>query len=166
MGDLVRVGVLTISDRCAAGEQEDVSGPAIKNALAGDPFVIALYAVVPDDRKQISDTLKRWCDDLQIDIILTTGGTGFAERDVTPEATRKVIERDAPNISQYLLIESVKKSPFAALSRGAAGARGRTLIVNLPGSPTGAGECATILKPILPHAAEILRGTAAGHPTV
>ena len=96
MGELVRVGVLTISDRCAAGEQTDLSGPAIKDALPGDTFVIALYAVVPDDRKQIGDTLKRWCDEHHCDVILTTGGTGFAPRDVTPEATRKIIDRDAP----------------------------------------------------------------------
>ncbi|MEO7715140.1 MAG: MogA/MoaB family molybdenum cofactor biosynthesis protein [Capsulimonas sp.] len=164
MGELVRVGVLTISDRCAAGEQEDLSGPAIKTALAGDPFVIALYAVVPDDRKQIAETLKRWCDEHNCDVILTTGGTGFAKRDVTPEATRKVIERDAPNISQYLLIKSVKKSPFAALTRGIAGVRRSALIVNLPGSPTGAGDCAAILAPILPHAMEVLRGAATEHP--
>ena len=125
MGDVIRVGVLTVSDRCSRGEQEDQSGPAIQAALPTEGFVTALYAVVPDDKKVISDTLRRWCDDYSCDVILTTGGTGFSPSDVTPEATQKVLDRDAPNLSQFLLFESLKRSPFAALSRGAAGVRGR-----------------------------------------
>lgn len=165
MGELVRVGVLTISDRCSRGEREDLSGPAIKANLSRETFVVALEAVVPDDKKVIGDTLRRWCDEYGCDVILTTGGTGFSPRDVTPEATAKVLERDAPNISQFLLFESLKQTPFAALSRGVAGVRGATLIVNLPGSPVGAGENTDSLSPLLPHAVDVLRARETGHPT-
>ncbi len=164
MGDVIRVGVLTISDRCSRGEQVDQSGPAIQAALPAEDFVTALYAVVPDDKKTISETLKRWCDDYSCDVILTTGGTGFSPRDVTPEATQKVLERDAPNISQFLLFEGLKRSPFAALSRGTAGVRGRTVLVNLPGSPSGARECAELLLPLLPHLTDVLKTQETDHP--
>ena len=162
---LIRVGVLTISDRCSAGEREDLSGPAIKNALPGDKFVVALEAVVPDDAKTITETLRRWCDEYGCAVILTTGGTGFSPRDVTPEATEKVLERRAPNISLFLLWEGLKQTPFAALSRGIAGVRGVTLIVNLPGSPAGASEGTTSLVPLLPHAVDVLNVRETGHPT-
>ncbi len=164
MGELIRVGVLTVSDRCSLGEREDLSGPAIKDSLPGDKFVVALEAIVPDDKKIIADTLKRWSDEYECDVILTTGGTGFSPRDVTPEATTKVLDRDAPNISQYLLWESLKQTPFAALSRGVAGVRGGTLIVNLPGSPSGAKDNTASLVPLLPHAVDVLRVRETGHP--
>ena len=165
MGELIRVGVLTVSDRCSRGEREDLSGPAVKSSLPGETFVVALEAVVPDDKKIIGDTLRRWCDDYGCDVILTTGGTGFSPRDVTPEATAKVLDREAPNISQFLLFESLKQTPFAALSRGAAGVRGATLIVNLPGSPSGAKDNTASLVPLLPHAVDVLRVRETGHPT-
>lgn len=164
MGDVIRVGVLTISDRCSHGEQQDLSGPAIQDALPQDGFVVVLQAIVPDEKKAIAGTLRRWCDDYVCDVILTTGGTGFSPRDVTPEATVKVVERQAANLSHYLLLEGLKHTPFAALSRGVAGTRGRTLIVNLPGSPTGAGEGTHSLLPLLPHTVAVLRDEAADHP--
>lgn len=162
---LIRVGVLTVSDRCSAGERDDLSGPAIKDSLPADQFVVALEAIVPDDKKIIAETLKRWADEYECDVILTTGGTGFSPRDVTPEATAKVLEREAPSISQFLLWESLKQTPFAALARGVAGIRGATLIVNLPGSPSGAKDNTASLVPLLPHAVDVLRVRETDHPT-
>lgn len=161
----IRVGILTVSDRCSRGEREDLSGPAVKDALAGGQFVIALEGIVPDDKKAIADTLRRWCDEYGCDAVLTTGGTGLGPRDVTPEATQKVLDRDAPGFSQFLLWEGLKQMPFAALSRGVAGVRGATLIVNLPGSPSGARDGAASLAPLLPHAVDVLRAREIDHPT-
>jgi|SRR3569833_1353924 len=160
----VRVGILTVSDRCAAGEQEDLSGPSIQAELPEEEFMVVLYAVVPDEKKLVTETLKRWTDQFECDVILTTGGTGFGPRDVTPEATGKVIDKDAANISQYLLIKGVESNPAAALSRGIAGVRGSTLIVNLPGSPKAAKECTGWLKSLLPHAVDVLRNRETTHP--
>lgn len=164
MGNLIRIGVLTVSDRCSQGEQQDLSGPAIQTALPPEGFVVVLQAIVPDEKKAIAETLRRWCDEFTCDVILTTGGTGFSPRDVTPEATQKVLERQAANLSQFLLLEGLKHTPFAALSRGLAGTRGRTLIVNLPGSPAGAGDGVRNLLPLLPHAVAVLRDEATDHP--
>lgn len=164
MAELIRVGVLTISDRCSRGEREDESGPAIQAALPPEQFVVALQGVVPDDKKLIVETLRRWCDDYACDVVLTTGGTGLGPRDVTPEATQKILERNAPNLMPFLLAEGLKKTPFAALSRGMAGTRGTTLIVNLPGSPSGARDNAVSLLPLLPHAVDVLKARETGHP--
>jgi molybdopterin adenylyltransferase len=160
----IRVGVLTISDRCSRYEAVDESGPAIIAVLPTDEFVVEYTAIIPDDPKIISATLQRWVDDFDCDVVLTTGGTGFSARDVTPEATIRIIDRHASNISAFLMMESAKITPFAALSRGVAGIRNQTLIVNLPGSPKGAGEQARILKPLLSHAIALLRGAATDHP--
>ena len=137
MGELIRVGVLTVSDRCSRGEQEDLSGPAITQALSAEGYVVVLQATVPDEKKTLTATLRRWCDLYDCDVILTTGGTGLSPRDITPEATAKVIDRAWANLSAFLLIEGLKQTPFAPLSRGLAGMRGATLIINLPGSPDG-----------------------------
>ena len=133
---LIRVGVLTVSDRTARGETEDASGPLlqqmVQQRLAG---VVVASTVAPDERNVIEEVLRRWSDEEEVDLILTTGGTGFALRDVTPEATRRVIEREAPGFAEAMRAASLRVTPHAMLSRAVAGIRGRTLIVNLPGSP-------------------------------
>ena len=157
----IRVGVLTISDRASRGELVDRSGPAIGEALrsnANSMLAVALTACIADDVKLISRTLRRWADDGLCDCILTTGGTGLAERDVTPEATEKVLDQFLPYVAMHLALEGAKTVPTAVLSRGIAGARGRTLIVNLPGSPNGAATGARLLAPIIPHAVALLQG--------
>jgi len=160
----IRVGVLTVSDRCASGEAEDISGPSLVVMLREAGHQVALLAVVPDDRKQISAALKRWSDESLVDLIVTTGGTGLSPRDVTADVTRKVVDRDLAGLSTFLLIEGLKKTPFAALSQPCVGMRGRTMIVNLPGSPAGAKEGLAALLPLLGHAIGVMVGEAESHP--
>jgi len=166
----VKVGILTISDRSALGERADASGPVIREfVLARLSAQVGVEAVIPDDLTTIRDTLMEWCDQKLLDVILTTGGTGFAPRDVTPEATRAVIEREAPGLAEALRAESLKVTKHAMLSRAVCGLRGRTLIVNLPGSPKAVKENLETIAPVLPHAVELLRGESAaeaGHRSV
>src|SRR5512133_1548498 len=162
----IRVAILTISDRSSRGERPDASGPALVQLAQEQSWQVIDQAIVPDERSQIEQALVRWSDANAIDIILTTGGTGFAPRDVTPEATLAVIERAAPGLAEALRLESLKVTPHAMLSRAVAGIRGRTLIINLPGSPKAAVENMRTLLPVLPHAVELLRDSAnaeAGH---
>lgn len=163
----MKTGILTISDRSARGERADASGPVIHEfARERLHAEIAAKAVIPDDFGTIRDTLIEWCDKLGLDLILTTGGTGFAVRDVTPEATRAVIEREAPGLAEAMRAESLKVTPHAMLSRAVCGLRGRTLIVNLPGSPKAVKENLETIAPALPHAVQLLRDTPdaeAGH---
>ena len=155
---MIRLGVLTISDRGARGEAEDRSGPAIIDVMQANLAVeIVLQELIPDDRPIIEQTLRNWCDGGQIDLALTTGGTGFSPRDVTPEATQAVIERPAPGFAEAMRAASLQVTPHAMLSRATSGIRGRTLIVNLPGSPKAVREHLAVILPALPHAIELLQ---------
>jgi len=152
----IRVGILTLSDRSASGQRDDASGPALADLVRAQGWSVTRQAILPDDESAIRATLIEWTDSGQVDLILTTGGTGFAPRDVTPEATRAVIQRDAPGLAESMRAESLKKTPHAMLSRAVAGIRERTLIVNLPGSPKGALENLQVILPVLPHAIQLL----------
>jgi molybdenum cofactor synthesis domain-containing protein len=159
----VRVAVLTISDAGARGERADASGDAAAEWAEWQGATVVARAIVPDDTVEIVRRLLAWCDDDVADLVLTSGGTGLSERDVTPEATRAVIEREAPGISERLRVVTGADFPRAALSRGLAGVRGRTLIVNLPGSTSGVRETLAALVPIAKHAVDILRGAPTEH---
>jgi molybdopterin adenylyltransferase len=154
----VRFAILTVSDRSARGERQDLSGPALADLIAAQGWQVVRQAVVPDDQAILRETLVRWVEQNDLDILLTTGGTGFGPRDVTPEATKAVIEREAPGLAEAMRQESLKATPHAMLSRAVAGIRGNVLIVNLPGSPKGARENLQLILPVLPHAVELLRG--------
>uniref|UniRef100_A0A3B4B8I1 Gephyrin n=1 Tax=Periophthalmus magnuspinnatus TaxID=409849 RepID=A0A3B4B8I1_9GOBI len=155
-----RVGILTVSDSCFKNLAEDRSGVNLKD-LVHDPSllggVIAAYKIVPDEIEEIKDTLLEWCDEHELNLILTTGGTGFAPKDVTPEATREVIEREAPGMALAMLMGSLNVTPLGMLSRPVCGIRGKTLIINLPGSKKGSQECFQFILPALPHAIDLLR---------
>mgnify|MGYP001774041826 CR=1 FL=1 len=157
--ETIRVGILTISDRAARGIYPDESGAILRERIVEQlGWTVAQYAVVPDEIEAIQRTLRAWCDGEGLDLILTTGGTGLGPRDLTPEATRPLLEREAPGIAEALRFYSLQHTPFAMLSRGVAGIRGRTLIINLPGSPRAVREAMEILGKVLPHALAILRG--------
>ncbi|MCA1831806.1 MAG: molybdenum cofactor biosynthesis protein B [Actinomycetota bacterium] len=155
----MKIGVLTISDRSSAGERADEGGPLVGEIIAkiGE---VAVTAVVPDDVEAIVHALSAWADAGTIDLIITTGGTGLGPRDVTPEATKKVIEREAPGIAEAMRAAGLEKTPFAALSRQVAGTRGATLIVNVPGSLKAIREGLEAVLEVLPHAVEMMHGAS------
>ncbi|HWQ84986.1 MAG TPA: MogA/MoaB family molybdenum cofactor biosynthesis protein [Anaerolineales bacterium] len=162
----LRIGILTVSDRSARGERPDTAGPALAGAVAEQGWQVVQTEIVPDEMSVLVETLAAWCDSAQVDIVLTTGGTGFSHRDVTPEATLEIIERSAPGLAEAMRSASLEVTPHAMLSRAVAGIRGRTLIVNMPGSPRAALENLAVILPVLPHAVELLREDAhaeAGH---
>ncbi len=154
----MRVAVITVSDRCARGEMEDATGPELRKRLEGLGAEVVETALVPDEEEQIREALIRASDELGADVAFTCGGTGLGPRDVTPEATDAVLERRAPGIAEAIRHGSLAKTPNAMLSRGVSGVRGRTLIINLPGSPRGARECLEIVWPVLGHALEMMAG--------
>jgi len=156
--------VLTVSDKGSVGERVDTSGPALASILAGAGIEVSETAIVADERHLIADQLKRWSDESGLDLILTTGGTGLAPRDVTPEATLDVAERLVPGFAEVMRAESRKKTPLADVSRAVVVVRGQTLIVNLPGSERGARENLEAILPILPHALEVVSGRFGDHP--
>lgn len=157
---MYRVGIITASDKGSRGEREDLSGPVIKKKVAEIKGRVEHYVILPDDRQTIAERLKDWADNQGLDLIFTTGGTGFGPRDVTPEATLDVVERLVPGIPEAMRAESMKITPRAVLSRATAGIRGKTLIINLPGSPKAVEESLDWILPALPHGLDILKGTA------
>jgi molybdenum cofactor synthesis domain-containing protein len=157
MSSVLRICILTISDRSARGERDDTSGPALQQKVIDQQWEVAKIDIVPDDFNAIKDVLSNWADSGECDVILTTGGTGFSARDITPEATREVIDRIAPGLIEAMRASSLKITPYAMLSRAIAGIRKRTLIVNLPGSPKAAVENFNVIFPVLPHAVQLLK---------
>ncbi|HUO51205.1 MAG TPA: MogA/MoaB family molybdenum cofactor biosynthesis protein [Gemmatimonadaceae bacterium] len=159
----MRVAILTISDAGARGERADASGDAIAAWAAGKGWSVAERRIVPDDTVAIASAIIGWCDYDAADLVLTTGGTGLAARDVTPEGTRAALEREAPGIAEWLRLSGAARFPRAVLSRGVAGVRARTLVVNLPGSPSGVKDGLAALEAVVEHAVAIARGTVTSH---
>ena len=152
----MRIGILTVSDRSARGERPDLAGPAIEKLIVEQGWSVVRLEIMPDEMLILREVLANWADSGNMDIILTTGGTGFSPRDITPEATKAVIERDAPGLVEAMRTASLKVTAHGMLSRATAGIRGRALIVNLPGSPRAAIENLNVILPVLKHAVELL----------
>jgi molybdenum cofactor synthesis domain-containing protein len=162
MPNLLKFGILTVSDRSSRGERPDLSGPALVDVVHAQGWEVILSETVPDELELIRSRLILWADGSNMDVILTTGGTGFAPRDVTPEATRTVVERLTPGLDEAMRAASLVITPHAMLSRAISGIRGHTLIVNLPGSPKGAVENLRVIVPVLGHAIQLLRDDPTG----
>lgn len=160
---MFHVGVLTISDKGSRGERYDKSGEVIRDSLSAADSRVSRYEIVPDEQEAIAAKLREWADGGGVDVILTTGGTGLGQRDVTPEATLSVIDKGVPGIAEAMRTKSLEKTPMAMLSRATAGLRGKCLIVNLPGSPRAVRECLEVVLVALPHAVAIIRGEVTEH---
>jgi len=161
----IRFGILTLSDRSASGKRADSSGPALARLILAENWSVTYQHLLPDNESAIRDLLIQWADGGEMDVILTTGGTGFSPRDVTPEATRAVIEREAPGLAEAMRAASLKITPHAMLSRIVTGIRKKTIIVNLPGSPKGAVENLQVIMPVLEHAVQLLKDDPASEST-
>lgn len=155
---MARFAILTLSDRGAAGDREDLSGERIAQRVLAAAHTVTARTLLPDDRAAIASCLQAWADENIADVIVTTGGTGLTERDVTPEATRDIAERDVPGVAVAILLEGLKKTPFAALSRGVAVTRARALIVNLPGNPRAIDDGMNVVLPLADHVRQLLAG--------
>lgn len=157
---MFKIGILTASDKGFAGEREDVSKKVIEEIMSNNGYEVVYYKILPDSRELLSKEMIKMCDELHLDLVLTTGGTGFSPRDWTPEATLDIIQRQAPGISEAMRYNSMKITPRGMLSRGVSGIRNSTLIINLPGSPKAVRENLEFILPALKHGLEILKGTA------
>lgn len=157
---MMKAAILTISDKGSRGERNDETGPTVRKILEKEGYEIEYYKIIPDEVDEIEKELIYICDQLKIELVLTNGGTGFAERDVTPEATRNIIEKYVPGIGEVMRVKSLDITPKAMLSRAIAGIRKKTLIINLPGSPKGAAENLDFVIPVLKHGIEIMVGKA------
>jgi len=155
--------VLTISDKASAGEREDTSGAAIRELLASIQIDVTQHAIIADEAHIISGHLQEWVDEAAVQLIVTTGGTGLGVRDVTPEATKAVLDYEVPGIAEAMRAEGLRHTPMSMISRAVAGVRNRVLIINLPGSPKGVRENLTVVLPVLQHALELLAGERSGH---
>lgn len=158
---VIKVGILTMSDKGSRGERVDESGQVIREMVAGLPGEVAYYEVIPDEKAVISDRLIKLSDELKLDLVVTTGGTGVSPRDVTPEATKAVLDFEIPGMAEAMRAESLKKTNRAMISRALAGVRKQTLIINLPGSPKGVRENLEVVLPAVSHAVEKIKGSPA-----
>ncbi len=158
---MTTIGILTASDKGSIGQRKDLSGPVIREMTEGIGWQVVIMEIIPDEKNIIQGKLIQYADNLGLDIVFTTGGTGFSPRDVTPEATLAVIEKLTPGIPEAMRLESLKVTPSAMLSRAVAGIRKKTIIINLPGSPKGVRECLQVILPSLQHGIDILKGDAA-----
>jgi len=155
---MIRVAILTVSDSCSEGQRDDISGQAIIAVLDKEKFEVCDKKIVADDKKAIEEELKNFCDNMGVDVVLTTGGTGLGPRDVTPEATISVCEKTVPGLGELMRLKGLEKTPYAVLSRAAAGIRKNTLVINLPGSPKAVRECLEMILDVLGHAVEMMLG--------